>query len=86
MKLVKEAIENPVQNAINTLGPTADMNDVVEYCWDNYSSLTGWEESQKFDEGYFPEEIEELMDHYGLDYDDFSQEWGMWAEGEGYEY
>ena len=92
-KLVKESLNefadpsgdpanNPVQKAIMELGDNPAKFAVVSYCWDNYSELTGWDDGDKWEESHFPEEIEALIDHYGFDYDDFSQEWGMYAEGE----
>ena len=76
----KDPGQDPVQKAILYIGENPDIFNVVSYCWDHYEELSGYPDNYKFDESLFPDEIEELINHYGFDYDDFSQEWGMYAD------
>lgn len=62
-------------DAIKAEYNNADISDVAEYCYKNYKKITGRPTKERNDEGYFPSEIEAVIDHYNFDYDDFSQEW-----------
>jgi len=54
--------------------------DVASFVYDNYDKVTGLRKSMRNDEMDFPDEIMEVVDHYGLDIDEFTDCYGMAAE------
>ena len=68
--------EMSTENVIEALGDSPSVEDVAKFCYDNYTKITGLKEAERDDEGHFPDEIQSIIDHYDLDYDDFSQSWG----------
>ncbi len=65
---------------ISELGDKPSCNDVAEFVYDNYDKVTGLRKSMRNDEMDFPEEIMDVVDHYGLDIDEFTECYGMAAE------
>ena len=66
--------------AISQLGDNAKCMDVASFVYDNYDKVTGLKKSMRDDEMDFPDEIMEIVDHYGLDIDEFTEHYGMAAE------
>lgn len=60
--------------------------DVAEFIDQNWNEITGLSNREKDDEGYFPGEVEEIIDELELDMDDFSQAWASVREGADDEY
>lgn len=57
---------------ISQLGDKPSCSDIASFVYDNYDKVTGLRKSARNDEGYFPDEIEELVNHYGFEIDEFS--------------
>ena len=91
--LMKESLnenlssDNPwIQQFIEENGYEDGMDDIVlddlAYFIDqNWEEITGLSNREKDDEGYFPGEVEEIIDELELDMDDFSQAWASVREG-----
>jgi 6-pyruvoyl-tetrahydropterin synthase len=58
--------------------PTA--REIAKYIWDNWKKITGLKNSERNEEGHFPDEVEDILDKYGIDYEDFSNEWAYLGE------
>ena len=92
-KLMNESLneefhsDNPwIQQFIEENGLEDGMDDIVlddlAYFIDqNWEEITGLSNREKDDEGYFPGEVEEIIDELELDMDDFSQAWASVREG-----
>lgn len=61
-------------------GPNPDCAEVAMFVYDNYNKVTGLNKSARNDEGYFPNEVEALIDEFGFDIDEFSDCYGRVAE------
>lgn len=61
-------------------GPKPDCAEVAMFVYDNYNKVTGLNKSARNDEGYFPNEVEALVDEFGFDIDEFSDCYGRVAE------
>lgn len=61
-------------------GPKPDCAEVAMFVYDNYNKVTGLNKSARNDEGYFPNEVEALIDEFGFDIDEFSDCYGRVAE------
>ena len=62
-------------------GEEIGADQVASYVDDNWAELTGLTNRDKDEEGYFPNEVEEILDELNIDYDDYSQEWIIVREG-----
>jgi hypothetical protein len=62
------------------------ISDLASFIDENWNEITGLENRDKDVEGYFPSEVEEILNELGVDYCDFSDSWGMQREGCGDEY
>ena len=93
-KVVKESLNesfesnNPwVQRFIEENGLESGMEDIelddlASFIDENWAEITGLTNRDKDEEGYFPSEVEEILDELGIeDYADFSDAWGMQREG-----
>ena len=58
------------------LGENATVAEVAEFVYDNYAKVTGLPKAERDAEGYFPEQIEDLIEHYGFDMNEFSEAYG----------
>jgi len=58
-----------------------DPCDLAYFIDENWEEITGLPDKEKNEEGYFPEEVDSILDELDVDYDDFSQEWGILQEG-----
>jgi Ran GTPase-activating protein (RanGAP) involved in mRNA processing and transport len=56
-------------------------SDLASFIDTNWNEITGLTNRDKDEEGYFPGEVEEILDELEVDYTDFSDEWGMVREG-----
>jgi hypothetical protein len=86
MKIKKRVNENymdraniHIKNIIDEYGTNPSDDDVVGYCWDNYEEITGFDDEDKYEEMHFPDEILEITQRFGIDYDTLSYEWGMYT-------
>jgi len=50
------------------------------YCYDNYSKVTGLDDSEKNNEGDFPDIMYDLMDHFEVGINDFQDAWNYYAD------
>lgn len=53
-------------------GKNPSCSGLAYFVYDNYDKVTGLKKSSRDDEGYFPEEIETLVNEFGFDIDEFS--------------
>jgi len=86
-KLVKESLNNDkftVDQVIQSMKDYFDdiptESEVVGFILNNWESVTGTSEEEMFAEQEFPDIILEIIDRLGLDYQEFSQEFGSQAE------
>jgi len=77
---VNEAKAKGLDWIISQLGDNPECMDVASFVYDNYDKVTGLRKSMRNDEMDFPDEIMEVVDHYGLDIDEFTDCYGMAAE------
>ena len=77
---VNEAKAKGLDWIISQLGDNPECMDVASFVYDNYDKVTGLRKSMRNDEMDFPDEIMEVVDHYGLDIDEFTECYGMAAE------
>ena len=77
---VNEAKAKGLDWVISQLGDNPECMDVASFVYDNYDKVTGLRKSMRNDEMDFPDEIMEVVDHYGLDIDEFTECYGMAAE------
>jgi hypothetical protein len=52
-----------------------NARELAKHVWDNWKKITGLNPSARNEEGHFPQEVEDLMDKHGVDYQDFSDAW-----------
>lgn len=78
--LIIEAKAKGLDWVISELGDKPKCMDVAEFVYDNYDKVTGLRKSMRNDEMDFPDEIMDVVDHYGLDIDEFTECYGMAAE------
>lgn len=78
--LVFEAKAKGLDWVISELGDKPECMDVAEFVYNNYDKVTGLRKSMRNDEMDFPDEIMDVVDHYGLDIDKFTDCYGMAAE------
>ena len=62
------------------LGDKPKCFAVASFVYNNYDKVTGLKKSMRNDEMDFPQEIMDVVDHYGLDIDEFTDCYGMAAE------
>jgi hypothetical protein len=62
------------------LGENPDAAKVANYVWNNWKKITGLSNSERNEEGHFPEEVESILKYYKIDYTDFSDIWSDKAE------
>lgn len=72
--------EEDLKIHIIKIGENPDIEDLTDYIWNNYTLITGYEDEYKYEEGHWPEQIEDLVDHYNFDLDEFQQEWLYYLE------
>lgn len=77
---VTEAKAKDLDWVIGELGDKPKCFDVASFVYDNYDKVTGLRKSMRNDEMDFPQEIMDVVDHYGLDIDEFTDCYGMAAE------
>jgi hypothetical protein len=77
---VTEAKAKGLDWVISELGDKPKCYDVADFVYTNYDKVTGLRKSMRNDEMDFPEEIMDVVDHYGLDIDEFTDCYGMAAE------
>lgn len=92
-KIVKESLnenlssDNPwiqqfiEENGLQSGMEDIDLDDLAYFIDQNWGEITGLDNSEKDDEGYFPGEVEEIIDELGLDMDEFSEAWASVREG-----
>lgn len=73
-----------LQNHINRIGDDITCEDLVEYIWNNYTEVTGLEDSYKYEESHWPEQIEDLVNHYEIDMEEFEEEWSYMDSDDNY--
>jgi hypothetical protein len=78
--VVTEAKAKGLDWIIGELGDKPKCYDVANFVYTNYDKVTGLRKSMRNDEMDFPEEIMDVVDHYGLDIDEFTDCYGMAAE------
>ena len=78
--VVTEAKAKGLDWVISKLGDKPTCYDVADFVYTNYDKVTGLRKSMRNDEMDFPEEIMDVVDHYGLDDDEFTDCYGMAAE------
>lgn len=78
--VVTEAKAKGLDWVIGELGDKPRCYDVADFVYTNYDKVTGLRKSMRNDEMDFPEEIMDVVDHYGLDIDEFTDCYGMAAE------
>jgi hypothetical protein len=77
---VTEAKAKGLDWVISQLGDDAKCYKIASFVYDNYDKVTGLKKSMRNDEMDFPQEIMDIVDHYGLDIDEFTDHYGMAAE------
>lgn len=60
---------------LSETNPHPSEMDVASYCYDNWKSITGLPNSRRMEENNFPREIEDIVDHFDLDWTEFDQAW-----------
>lgn len=78
--VVTEAKAKGLDWVISELGDKPKCYNVASFVYDNYDKVTGLRKSMRNDEMDFPDEIIDVVDHYGLDIDEFTDCYGMAAE------
>ena len=74
---VKPIEENGLEDGMDDIV----LDDLAYFIDQNWEEITGLSNREKDDEGYFPSEVEEIIDELELDMDDFSQAWASVREG-----
>lgn len=84
IKLFKESLDNNrneiIQDIILKNGEEVTAEELALYCYDNYDKITGRDLNDRDDEGHFPDEFDQLMDHFDIDEEDFQEEWNYYAD------
>lgn len=75
MKITTKQLRQIIKEEIGKATPKT-ATEVAQYCWDNYTKITGYPDADKFEEGHFPGEIEEYVENSGVDWDAFQEAWG----------
>jgi hypothetical protein len=65
---------------VKQLGDNISLSDLAWYIDKNWRKITGESAKDRFEESYFPRGVEDLIEYYGFDENDFSQEWIYVAE------
>jgi hypothetical protein len=77
---VTEAKALPLDKLTKMIGDKPSCYSLADFVYTNYDKVTGLKKSMRNDEMDFPEEIMDLVDHYGFDVDDFTDKYSMAAE------
>jgi hypothetical protein len=77
---INEAKALPLDKLTKMIGDKPSCYDLADFIYTNYDKVTGLRKSMRNDEMDFPMEIEDLVNHYGFDMDDFTDKYGMAAE------
>ena len=77
---ITEAKALPLDKLTKMIGDKPTCFDLADFIYTNYDKVTGLRKSMRNDEMDFPDEIYDLVDHYGFDIDDFTDKYGMAAE------
>ena len=78
--VVTEAKALPLDKLVDMAGDKPSCYDLADFVYTNYDKVTGLRKSMRNDEMDFPDEIVDLVDHYGFDIDEFTDCYGMAAE------
>lgn len=78
--IVTEAKALPLDKLTKMIGDKPSCYDLADFIYTNYNKVTGLRKSMRNDEMGFPSEIEDLVNHYEFDMDDFTDKYGMAAE------
>jgi len=81
-KFKKVRVVKPIltlDEIVKQLGDNSSVRHVVHFCWDNYTAVTGLPESDRDEDMEFPDEILDIIKHYGFDYDRFADVYGQVA-------
>lgn len=78
--VVTEAKAKGLDWITGELGDKPKCFAVASFVYNNYDKVTGLKKSMRNDEMDFPQEIMDVVDHYGLDIDEFTDCYGMAAE------
>jgi hypothetical protein len=70
--LINEAKAKGLDWAISQLGNKPNCYKVASFVYDNYDKITGLRKSMRNEEMDFPDEIIDIVDHYGLDIVEFT--------------
>ena len=79
-QFINEAKSLPLDKLVKMIGDKPSCSDLADFIYVNYDKVTGLRKSMRNQEGYFPSEIEDLVDHYGFDIIDFTDCYSMAAE------
>lgn len=79
-KKINEAKALPLDKLTKMIGDKPSCYDLADFIYTNYDKVTGLKKSMRNDEMDFPSEIEDLVNHYKFDMDDFTDKYGMAAE------
>lgn len=77
---ITEAKALPLDKLTKMIGDKPTCYNLADFVYTNYDKVTGLRKSMRNDEMDFPDEIYDLVDHYGFDIDDFTDKYGMAAE------
>lgn len=77
---VTEAKALPLDKLTKMIGDKPSCYSLADFVYTNYDKVTGLKKSMRNDEMDFPQEIMDLVDHYGFDVDDFTDKYSMAAE------
>jgi hypothetical protein len=81
-KFKKVRVVKPIltlDEIVKKIGDNTSVRQVVHFCWDNYTAVTGLPESDRDKEMEFPDEILDIIKHYDFDYDRFADIYGQVA-------
>jgi hypothetical protein len=78
--VVTEAKALSLDKLVDMAGDKPSCYDLADFVYTNYDKVTGLRKSMRNDEMDFPDEIVDLVDHYGFDIDEFTDCYGMAAE------
>ena len=70
-----------VDDAIKKLGQNPSNYEVANFVYNNYNKVTGEKKSMRDEEMDFPTQIYDIIEHYKLDVDEFTQNYSKAAEG-----
>jgi hypothetical protein len=69
---INEAKAKGLNWVISQLGKNPECYKVASFVYDNYDKITGLRKSMRNEEMDFPDEIIDIVDHYGLDIVEFT--------------